>query len=203
MSDDQAQNRRRPAPFGSDGDGDRDVIEVLGGEHDQIQGLFARVSGPDEDRRDVLKQLVQALSNHLAMEKHFVVSVLKKDITGGAAMAEHMTGEHDRMEHLLTLVERRKVNSPDLVELLNELLELSSAHASYAAETIFPALRRDLSADQRAELGRLIVSEEREGLMHSHPALPDAGPVAVVARKAAAIIDGLRDRSVDIGRTSS
>jgi hypothetical protein len=48
-----------------------------------------------------------------------------------------------------------------------------------------------------------MVSDERSLLTHSHPALPDTGPVAAVTRKVAEVVDSLRDRSADIGRTTT
>jgi hypothetical protein len=98
--------------------GGQSAVEVLGAEHDQIQALFARVSSPDEDRPAVLKKLLQALANHMAMEKQVLIPVLRDQIKGGAALAERMTDEHDRVEHTLTLLERRKVNSADVPALV-------------------------------------------------------------------------------------
>jgi hypothetical protein len=48
-----------------------------------------------------------------------------------------------------------------------------------------------------------MVSDERSLLTHSHQALPDTGPVAAVTRKVAEVVDNLRDRSADIGRTTT
>jgi iron-sulfur cluster repair protein YtfE (RIC family) len=92
----------------------RSAVDVLSTEHDGLRVLFERVSSPDEDRPAVLKELLQTLANHMAMEKQVLVPVLKEKIVGGSQLAERMTDEHDRVEHTLTLLERRKVNSPDV-----------------------------------------------------------------------------------------
>jgi hemerythrin-like domain-containing protein len=186
-----------------DGDGGRSAIEVLSSEHDQLQSLFARVSSPDEDRPKVLKELLQTLTNHMAMEKQVLIPVLKARITGGDAAADQMTGEHDGVEEIVTLLERRKVNSPDVPALVTKLIDITEAHIREADSTVFPALSDALSAGELEELGAAMVSDERSLLTHAHPALPDSGPVAAVTRKVAELVDDMRDRSPDLGRTTS
>ena len=179
------------------------AIEVLAGEHDEIQDLFRRVSSPDEDRPAVLKDLMQYLSGHVAVEKQMLMPVLKERVPGGAELADTLSDEHDRVEKILTLLERRKVNSPDVVGLVNELLDLSDRHIDEADASVFPAMRASLSGPELDELGAAITSDERSQLTHPHPALPDSGPVAGVTRKLAQVVDGVRDRSSDVNRTSS
>ena len=60
-----------------------------------------------------------------------------------------------------------------------------------------------LSAAELDALGAAMVSDERSLLAHSHPTLPDSGPVAAVTRKVAEAVDNLRDRSADVGRTTT
>jgi hypothetical protein len=179
------------------------AVDVLTTEHDGLQTLFERVSSPDEDRPAVLKELLQALANHMAMEKQVLVPVLKDRIEGGSMLAERLTDEHDRVEHTLTLLERRKVNSPDVPALVTDLLDITDAHIHEATSAVFPALCATLSATELEELGAAMVSDERRLLTHSHPALPDSGPVAAVTRKVAEMVDDLRDRSADVGRTTT
>lgn len=179
------------------------AIDVLTREHRHLQDLFSRVSSPDEDRPEVLKQLMQAIADHQEMERQMLVPVLKKRVEGGGPIAEHLGDEHGRVEHLLTLLERRKVNSPDVPDLVTELLDLNERHRAEADGTVFPALRSSLSGDELDELGQEMVSDERRRLTHPHPVLPDSGPVAAVTRKAAEMFDRVRDHSSDIGRTTT
>lgn len=161
------------------------------------------MSSPDEDRPAVLKELLQALANHMAMEKQVLIPILEDQIEGGSMLADRMTDEHDRVERCLTLLERRKVNSPDVPALVTDLLDITDAHISGGNSAVFPALRDALSAAELDELGAAMVSDERRRLTHSHPALPDTGPVAAVTRKVAEVVDNVRDRSADIGRTTT
>jgi hypothetical protein len=52
---------------------DKNAGAVLCEDHSAVQNLFARVSGPDEDRPAVLEQLLHSLSAHAAVEKQLVV----------------------------------------------------------------------------------------------------------------------------------
>lgn len=181
---------------------DSDVIDVLAGEHADIATLFERVSSPDEDRPAVLKALLQGLANHVGAEKQMLVPVLKDRVEDGPTLAAALTRSHDEVERVLTLLERRKVNSPDVPDLVGDLIDLHESHVSNADQTIFPALRAALGDDELSALGATLVSDERHMLTHSHPALPDAGPIAALSRKAAAVIDRFRDHSADLGRTT-
>jgi hemerythrin-like domain-containing protein len=182
---------------------ERDAIEVLEDEHDALQTLFARVSGVDEDRHEILKRLIQTLSVHVTLEKQFLVPVVKEHAADGTTLADHLSDYHDKTGRIMTLLDRRKVNSPDVPDLVTELLELTKGHISEANTVLFPALYEALSADDLTALGTTMLSDERQILTHPHPHLPDTGPVATVSRWAASLVDRGRDNSTDIGRSST
>jgi Hemerythrin HHE cation binding domain len=118
---------------------DRDAIEVLDDEHAGLETLFARVSGADEDRRAVLKQLLQTLSLHISMEKQILVPIVKDRLPDGDAAAAELTKYHDDIEHIQVLLDRRKVNSPDVPDLVTQLLDLTDGHIAAAKDTLFPS----------------------------------------------------------------
>jgi iron-sulfur cluster repair protein YtfE (RIC family) len=179
------------------------ALAFLGQEHDSLTALFERVSSPDEDRRAVLKTLIQQLASHVALEKQMLVPLLAERVPDCGQPCEDLTDMHDHVERLLTLIERRKFNSPDVPAMVTELLDLTEAHVVQANQVIFPLLQRHLRPDELEEVGRRMASDERQMLTHAHPIVPDAGPVAAVMRKGAQIVDRVRDRTDDIGRTSS
>ncbi len=178
------------------------AIEVLQGEHGELQHLFDRVSSPDEDRPKVLEALMQRMAAHVDMEKELLFPVLRERVEGGGSVVDRLREGHGSVEHTLTLLERRKANSPDVADLVTDLLGAFSDHVTYADETVLPGLAV-LSEPELAELGQAMASEERRKLTHAHPAVPDSGPLASVARKAAELVDRARDRSTNVGRTSS
>ena len=177
------------------------MVAVLNAEHRALRELFRRVASPDEDRRKVLNTLMQTVTSHAEMEKHILAPVLKARVAGGDAMAERMISEHDRIEHLLTLMERRKFNSPDVPGMVTELLDLNDAHITDADTTILPGLRAALSDEELSDLGRRITSGQARQLTHSHPIVPGNGPIAGITHKLAEIIDAIRARINRQGRT--
>ncbi len=179
------------------------MIAVLEAEHAELQALWVRVSLPDEDRPAVLKLLMQATARHVALEKQMLVPVLEDRIVDGGAMSSRCGNQHDEIERILTLLERRKVNSPDVAGLVTELIDVLDCHLVDADTTVLPGLRAVLSEAELAELGERMLSDERRLLTHSHPSLPDSGPLAGVTRRAAELFDRVRDSSTDIGRTTS
>jgi hypothetical protein len=182
---------------------DRDAIEVLTDEHDGLQNLFAQVSRKDVDRSAVLQELLHALALHVAVEKQMLVPVIKDRLPDGADRARQLRAYHDEIERVHLALDRRKVNSPDVPGLVTQLLDLTDAHIAEAEETVLPELRTALTEAELADLGAAMVSDERHLLTHPHPHLPDSGPLAGLARRAAGLVDHKRDKSADIGRTAS
>jgi hemerythrin-like domain-containing protein len=179
---------------------DKDAITVLSEDHSALHDLFARVSRTDEDRPAVLDELVRSLSGHVSAEKQLVMPVLRRQHDDGEVLAEQLGQDHDAIEKLVILVERRKVNSPDVPDLVNDLLDITERHTHHADEHLLPFLRSRLSEAELAELGGALRSEELQLATHPHPHLPDTGPFARVTRKAAALIDRGRDSSTDLQR---
>jgi hemerythrin-like domain-containing protein len=179
-----------------------DAVEILQGEHRELQSLFSRVSSPDENRPEVLKELMQLIAIHLDLEKHMLLPVIRDRVEDGRAIADRLHVEHKHTERLLTALDRRKVNSPDVPDLVSELLEINDNHVSESDAVVLPGLRFALTSEELDELGQQMTSNERRHLTHPHPLLPDSGPLAGATRKAAEIVDRMRDHSTDIGRTN-
>jgi hypothetical protein len=181
----------------------QDAVDVLVAEHGELQSLFGRVSSPDEDRPAIPNQLVVKLSARVSMKKQFLIPVIKDRVVGGDEPAKGLTDYHDKVERNLVLLDRRKVNSPDVPELVTQFLDLTEGHVAEADTTLIPGLRAPLSADELGALGEAMVSDERQLLTHPHPHLPDSGPIGEAARSAASLVDGRRDESTDVNRSGT
>jgi hypothetical protein len=178
----------------------RNATEVLVAGHAELDDLFERVSGLNEDRALILKQLISKLSTHIAMEKQHVVPVLRDRVASDDGTAERLSDYHDAVARLVVLVERRKVNSPDMPELVTEILTLTRDHIADTDATVFPALRRACTPGQLDQLGQKMDSDEQNLLTHPHPHLPGSGPIAGLARKVVSAIDRKRDHTADLNR---
>jgi hypothetical protein len=110
---------------------------------------------------------------------------------------------HDRIERLVTLLQPRKVNSPDVLDLVNDMLEVTDRHISRANAAMLPALRQALTTDALTVLGRRITFDERRLLTHPRPIPSNPGRAAAVLHRAAQAVDAIHTRSPDTDRTSS
>jgi hemerythrin-like domain-containing protein len=174
-----------------------DALQVLEDVHRELLHLFDRVRSPDEDRPAVLKTIMETWSGHTAVEQQILVPLLHNHVEGGAALAAALEADHHAVERILTRLERRKANSPDVVDLATELLDLTERHVTQANDGVLPALRQSLTGDQLAHLGTELVEDRAVG-QHRHDAKPDTGPIAQVLRKASGMIDHLRDHVDDV-----
>jgi hypothetical protein len=178
-------------------------LDVVRREHADLQALFERVSRPEEDRGAVLQVIVQTLSAHIGLEKQVLAPALRDGVADSDALVERLHDDHVRAKHLLTLIGRRKVNSPDVPSMVTELMDLTDAHVAEADAHLIPALEAALDGEALRELAETWSSDEEALLTHPHPLLPDRGPVAAVTRRVAGVVDRVRDRSTDIGRGDS
>jgi hypothetical protein len=180
---------------------DKSIVEVLGEQHRELSSLFERVSQPDEDRPEVLKQIIKTLSVHVSGEKQVLVPVVADELTGGQDLAKHLSAYHDEVGRVLLLLDRRKVNSPDVPGLVTDLLRSTERHVAECDAEVFPALDRNFSPDKLAQLGSRLAAGDYQALSHPHPHIPQAGPLGTIVGGVASAIDRVRDKSADIGRS--
>lgn len=172
------------------------VVEVLDEQHRRVADLFDQVSSPDHDRPAVLHDLLQELAAHVAAERSAVTPVVKHHDLGDDLVSA-LKYDHERMEKLMVLIERRKFNSPDLPDLVSELKQVSEEHAARSQKELFPGLATALSVEEQVELGDKVDGENAMVTSHPHPHLLALGPVADLMTRVVSRWDRLRDRTVN------
>jgi hypothetical protein len=169
------------------------VAEVLRDQHRGIAELFDRVAAPDEDRPAVLRTLIREVTAHVAAERASVTPVVRHH--GMEDESHWLAAEHDRMEKLLVLIERRKFNSPDVPDLVLALKAVAEEHSDRTDRELFPGLSARLSPAEQQELGERIARGDGIVTSHPHPHLLPLGPLADVLTRAASKWDRARDRT--------
>ena len=172
------------------------ALDVLAREHQELQELFARVRDPDADRVGAWLETVKRVTSHVAVERSFLYPVVKRGELGLAHMAEDLRRDYKLMEHLLVLTERRKINSPDMPELVTKLLEAFEAHQDRCASVLVPTFRDHLDEGELDDLGAKMQGAENVILSHPHPHLLALGPVYRWTTRMASAWDRRRDRTV-------
>lgn len=175
------------------------AVEELDRQHRHLSELFEHVSSPEADRPAVLSQLVKDLAAHIAAERAIVEPAVKEHQEGedeGDDLAAHLMGDYKKMQSLMVLIERRKSSSPDLPELVTELMDTVDEHIRQASEDLFPVLDEALSPEEQAELAERLGEAGAMTTTHPHPHLLALGPIS---DKLIAVLSGwdrMRDRTV-------
>jgi Hemerythrin HHE cation binding domain len=172
------------------------AIEVLEREHEDLRELFARLPDPESDRTGTWSEIVKRIATHVAVERTFIYPLLKRRRLGPPGLAGELRHDYSQMEHLLVLTERRKINSPDMPELVTNLLDVFEAHQSRCTTTLVPLMREQLTDQELEELGAKMRGAENVILSHPHPHLLATGPIYKWTTRVASRWDRVRDRTV-------
>jgi hypothetical protein len=172
------------------------AVDVLTREHQDLRDLFARVRDHQADRVAAWAEVVKQTATHIAVERTFVYPVLKRRKLTSPGLVEDLRRDYNRMEHLLVLTERRKINSPGMPDLINEVLSAFEAHEERCRTQLSPALQEHLSAEELEELGAKMRAAGNVILSHPHPHLLALGPIYQLTTRLASRWDRLRDRTV-------
>lgn len=172
------------------------AVEVLAREHEALDDVLARVRDEQGDRPAAWRAAVRLMATHIAVERTFVYPVVRRRGVGPPGLADQLRRDYGRMEHLLVLTERRKVNSPDMPELITEVLDAFDAHVERCTTALIPAMEQALDPAQLEELGARMRGAENVIVSHPHPHLLALGPVYPWTTRIAARWDRVRDRTV-------
>jgi hemoglobin-like flavoprotein len=173
-----------------------DALEAIGCQHDQLACLFGQVSDSDTDHRRALAELVKHMAAHVSVEQGVLWPVVKRTGSGGKHLSRVLRQHYHRIEKLLVLIERRKVDSPDLPALVTELRDTFTSHAETWASAVHPKLATSLSAQEMQDLAARVAAAEDTILSHPHPHLLSLGPLSRLTTRIASRFDRARDRTV-------
>jgi len=172
------------------------ALDVLAREHRDLQDHFKQVRDPDANRAAAWLQTVTLMSAHVAVERSFVYPIVKRRRLGGAHLADLLRHDYRSMEHLVVLTERRKINSPDMPELVTKLLDVFEEHLARCDTELMPALRESLLPAELDDLGVKMQAAESVIVSHPHPHLLALGPLYRLTTHIASRWDRTRDRLV-------
>lgn len=172
------------------------ALDVLAREHRDLEEHFERIRDSTSNRPVVWLETVKLMSAHVAVERSFLYPVVRRQRIGSAHLADLLRHEYRSMEHLVVLTERRKINSPDMPELVTKLLEVFEEHLGRCENELIPALRQALAPDYLDELGAKMRAAESVIVSHPHPHLLALGPLYRLTTRLASQWDRKRDRLV-------
>lgn len=183
-----------PAPAATPGETAFDLLER---EHEGIRAVFGRIRDPDADRGAALADAITRMATHVAVERSYIYPLVKRRQVGSPRLGRALLWDYKRMEKLLAMADRRKSNSPDMPELVTELMDVFQHHQSHCSAELMAALQEQLGQDELQRLGTEMRGAENVILSHPHPYLLRlGGPIYRQTTRVASGWDRLRDRTV-------
>jgi hemerythrin superfamily protein len=179
-----------------------DAIDLLTSDHRKVDALFEEYEslngGEPERKRQLIDEMIHELSVHAAIEEEILYPYLRREVQGGAELADEGIQEHQEIKELLADLERldpqKEVFDQKVDQLIAQLIADVRHHVEEEETQFFPRLREAASADEIAKLGSLLEAAKKLAPTHPHPKAPTTPPGNVIAGAAAAVMDKARDK---------
>lgn len=135
----------------------RDVVDVLLGQHRQLDELFGRVAAArGQDKLEEFAGLVSLLNRHEHAEQEVVHPALRQLGGGAAAAADARLAEERAADLALASLISRGVRHRTFARDLEKLREMVRAHGANEERDEFPLLRSRLSPADRQRMANQV-----------------------------------------------
>jgi hemerythrin superfamily protein len=147
-----------------------DAIEILTGQHRDVEALFARVRSSEEpsERREICDALADVLAAHTEIEETTFYPEAYARRT--AERLREAVEEHLAMKRLLADLIRMQPSDAQFDAKLQVLEEQVRHHVEEEESSLFPSVRKELGADRLREMGRTLQSSF-DDILDSEPRL--------------------------------
>lgn len=189
-------------PVGGETTG-RNVVDVIGEQHDQLLALCDQLTdeGIDQKRRlKVADVVVATLSRHLSAEEQYLYPAVRAVVPGGGELADRELAEDHAL--LVTLKHFDATRRDDLTfgALATDIAAAVRRHVEADDAELFPVLMRMAPVEDLIRVGNRIETAEEAAPTRPHPSTPARPPWNKVVDPAVAVVDKIRD--VAGGRTT-
>jgi hemerythrin-like domain-containing protein len=187
----------------------RDVIEVLTHDHDEVREMFAQLealmtsTAADEQvlqqKKDLVDKVTIELVRHSVAEEQYLYPAAKQ-VPGAAELVDEGEEEHSEAEKTMNALDKM---SPDNMEFDAKVRELVAEIRHHIAEEegdLFPRLRQHMDAAQLVELGGAVESAKKLAPTRPHPMSPDNPTLSKMLDPGAGIVDRIRDMITGRGK---
>lgn len=136
-----------------------DVLQILTSQHSEVDDLFEQLESGSGDRAALFVQLADKLAAHSAVEEQlFYPAVMSKETS---ELLHESVEEHLEIKRMLAdmLELDPEADADEFDAKLSVLKENVTHHAHEEEESkLFPMLRNELTADERAALGNDVLA---------------------------------------------
>jgi hypothetical protein len=147
-----------------------DVLDILQSQHNEVDELFEKLESGKGDRAELFHELANKLAAHATVEEKIFYPAAMSDDT--MEMLHESVEEHLAMKRVLAdLLDLDPETDEDEFDAKLKVLQEEVSHHAHEEEEgkLFPILRKQMSADERAGLGNEVLSMF-EQLMTEEPA---------------------------------
>lgn len=170
-----------------------DAIDLLMSDHREVDEMFDRyLQLPEADhaaRRQVVDEVITALSVHAAVEEQFLYPFIRDRVEGGDEMAEHSLEEHQEAKEVLHELEELDPADDRFDAAMRELIEDIRHHVEEEEHELLPQLREATTPDLMAELGTILERAKGIAPTRPHPRAPNEPPANMLTGPMAGLVD--------------
>ncbi|MCP9963363.1 hemerythrin domain-containing protein [Streptomyces somaliensis] len=184
----------------------RQSVEELGGEGsvlarqrrdhaelDRLMTSYESGRGPGEERQRILKDIVQLTFSHAFAEETVLWPVLRRLAPDGEELTARVEGEHQRINDLVTEMERVGRDDPRHDELAAEAFALIRQDIRDEEDLLLPRLQASLDPARLRRLGSAWEAVRRTAPTRPHPVVPRRPPANALLGVPLSAFDRVRD----------
>lgn len=174
-----------------------DAIEMLEGEHRDIEELLSRYSAtePGAERREIVRILGRNLTKHAALEEEMLYPLMARLAPNADLRIERRLDTHAGIRRtLVALTEPPAVNQAVTDRLMDDLQRQVREHAQSDETDLLPRLRNVIDQQACDELGEVLVAARKIAPEQVQIRSPIDGPSLALTIPIATFCDRLSDR---------
>ncbi|WP_344620462.1 hemerythrin domain-containing protein [Dactylosporangium salmoneum] len=173
----------------------RDVVDVLLAQHEEIKALFSRVAAAQGDRkREQFYDLVRLLAVHESAEEQLVHPAARKAIgEGNERIVDERLHEEAEAKRTLSDLYDLGVDHPEFNDRLTLLAENVVAHATNEEREEFPLLRSHVGPERLQRMASVFEAAEQAAPTRPHPSAGESATANIVFGPPLALFDKVRD----------
>jgi hemerythrin superfamily protein len=171
-----------------------DAVDLLLEQHQEVRRLFEQIQPAEGDqRREMFDCLLRMLAVHETAEEEVIYPLVRAAVPNGDSLADARLREESEGKTLLAELEKLGTADAAFSPKFATFQEKVDEHARHEEETIFPALREHVDADQLVAARQALETAEAIAPTHPHPHGPDSALGNIVVGPMVAVVDRVRD----------
>jgi hemerythrin superfamily protein len=173
---------------------EKDVVELLIDQHNQIRQMFGEMDkAQGERKREVFEDIVRMLAIHETAEEEVVHPVAGRVINAGQQVVEQRLHEEDQAKHMLAELYDLGPDKPEFDVRFQALKNAVLQHAEREERDEFSQLREKVDADQLRRMADAVRLAEKTAPTRPHPRTPESAVGNILAGPPLAVFDRIRD----------